>query len=458
MKIIICGAGQVGASIAHHLAGEDNDVTVIDLDEDLIEKIRDTLDVTTIVGYASHPSVLERAGAPEADMIIAVTRYDEVNMVACQVAHSLFNVPMKIARVRNQSYLDPVWSDLYRADHLPIDVIISPEREVARAILRRLHEPGAIDMIPFAEGRLKVIEVRCMLDCPVLGLPLSLVMKRAQALKMSIIGVLQKDKFKLPRPDMVLNAGDDVFFVADNSDVKAALELFGHEEKEARRVIILGGGNVGLYVAQELEHNDHGTKVKVIESSRKRAEEIVGRLSRTVVINGSGLDKNILLEANADITETFIAVTNDDEVNILGALLAKRYGAKRDITLVNNNSYVPLLSNLGIEITINPRETTISSILQHVRRGKIRAVHSIRDGLAEIIEAEALETSPIIGKSIEMLELPDGVLVGAVLRADEVIIPDEQTVIHEHDRLIILSVAEQVRKVEKILSVSLDFF
>ena len=458
MKIIICGAGQVGASIAQHLASEDNDVTVIDCDEDLIEKIRDTLDVTTINGHASHPSVLERAGASEADMIIAVTRHDEVNMIACQIAHSLFNVPMKIARIRNQNYLDPTWSDLYRAEHLPIDVIISPEREVARAIIRRLHEPGAIDMIPFADGRLKVIEVRCLLDCPLLGLPLSLVMKRAEKLKMSIIGVIQKEKFQLPRQEMVLNAGDDVYFVADNTDVKAALELFGHEEREARRVIILGGGNIGLFVAQELERDDHGTKVKVIEANKRRAEEIVGKLSRTVVINGSGLDKDILLEAHADITETFIAVTNDDEVNILGALLAKRYGAKRDITLVNNNSYVPLLPNLGIEITINPRETTISSILQHVRRGKIRAVHTIRDGLAEIIEAEAMETSPIIGKSIEMLELPDGVLVGAILRGNDVIIPDEQTIIHEHDRLVILSISERVRRVEKILSVSLDFF
>lgn len=458
MKIIICGAGQVGSSIAQHLASENNDVTVIDINESLVEKIRDTLDVTTMVGYASHPGTLERAGASEADMLIAVTRYDEVNMVASQVAHSLFNVPMKIARVRNQNYLDPVWSDLYRTDHLPIDVIISPEREVAMAIVRRLHEPGAIDMIPFADGRLKVIEVRCMLDCPVLGLPLSLVMKRAQELKMSIIGVLQKDVFQLPRQDMVLSAGDDVYFVADNSDVKAALELFGHEEKEARRVIILGGGNVGLFVAQELEQNDHGTKVKVIEHSKQRAEEIVGRLSRTVVINGSGLDKDILLEANTDITETFISVTNDDEVNILGSLLAKRYGCKRDITLVNNNSYVPLLPNLGIDITINPRETTISSILQHVRRGKIRAVHSIRDGVAEIVEAEALETSPIIGKTIEMLDLPEGVLVGAIVRGGEVLIPDEQTIIAEHDRLVILSVADQVRKVERILSVSLDFF
>lgn len=458
MKIIICGAGQVGSSIAQHLANEDNDITIIDQDETLIERIRDTLDVTTFQGFASHPNVLERAGAANADMIIAVTRYDEVNMVACQVAHSLFHVPLKIARLRHQTYLDPEWSDLYRADHLPIDVIISPEREVARAIIRRLHEPGAIDMIPFAEGRLKVLEVRCMLDCPVLGLPLNLVMKKAEALKMSIIGILHKDQFHLPRPDMVLHAGDDVYFVADHNDVKATLELFGHEEKEARRVIVLGGGNVGLFVAQELERNDHGTRVKIIESSKRRAEEIVSRLSRTVVINGSGLDKDILLEANADITETFISVTNDDEVNILGSLLAKRYGCKRDITLVNNNSYVPLLGNLGIDITINPRETTISSILQHVRRGKIRALHSIRDGMAEIIEAEALETSPIIGKSIEMLALPDGVLVGAILRKDEVIIPEEQTVIEEHDRLLILAITDQVRKVEKILSVSLDFF
>lgn len=447
----------MGASIAQHLANEENDITVIDNDESLIEKIRDTLDVTTIVGYASYPSVLERANAAEADMLIAVTRHDEVNMVACQVAHSLFNVPMKIARIRNQNYLDPEWSDLYRVDNLPIDVIISPEVEVARAIIRRIHEPGAIDMIPFAEGRLKAIEVRCLIDCPLLGLPLSLIMKRAAMLKMSIVGILQKDVFYLPRPDIVLQAGDDVFFVADNEDVRSALELFGHEEREARRVIVLGGGNIGLYIAQELERSDN-TRLKIIEASKKRAEEIVGRLNRTVVINGSGLDKNILLEANVEMADTFVAVTNDDEANILGSLLARRYGAKHDITLVNNSSYVPLLPNLGVDITINPRETTISSILQHVRRGKIRAVYSIRDGIAELMEAEALDTSPIIGKSIEMLELPDGVLVGAILRNDEVIIPNEQTVIQEHDRLVLLVIAEQVRKVERILSVSLDFF
>lgn len=458
MKIIICGAGQVGASIAQHLASEDNDITIIDSDEDLVEKIRDTLDVTTIFGHASQPNILQKAGARDADMIIAVTRNDEVNMVACQVAHSLFNVPMKIARVRSQDYLDPEWSELYRADHLPIDVIISPEREVARAILRRLYEPGAIDMIPFADGRLKVIEVRCMLDCPVLGLPLSLVMKRAHGLKMSIIGVLQRDQFRLPRPDMVLNAGDDVFFVADNADVKETLELFGHEEKEARRLLILGGGNVGLHIGQELEKRDNSTKVKIIEHSKRRAEEIVSKLHRSVVINGSGLERPILMEANVDHTESFIAVTNDDEVNILASLLAKRYGAKHTITLVNNTSYVPLLANLGVDIVVNPRETTISSILQHVRRGKIRAVHSIRDGLAEIIEAEAMESSPIIGKNVDMLDLPEGVLVGALLRGDEVIIPDEYTLIHERDRLIILSTAEQVRKVEKILSVKFDYF
>lgn len=458
MKIIICGAGQVGASIAQHLASEDNDITVIDSDEELVEKMRDTLDVTTIFGHASQPNILQKAGARDTDMIIAVTRNDEVNMIACQVAHSLFNVPMKIARVRSQEYLDPEWSELYRADHLPIDVIISPEREVARAILRRLYEPGAIDMIPFADGRLKVIEVRCMLDCPVLGLPLSLVMKRAHGLKMSIIGVLQRDQFRLPRPDMVLNAGDDVFFVADNEDVKETLELFGHEEKEARRLLILGGGNVGLHIANELEKRDASIKVKIIEHSKKRAEEIVSKLNRSVVIHGSGLDRPILMEANVDTTESFIAVTNDDEVNILSSLLAKRYGAKHTLTLVNNTSYVPLLPNLGVDIVVNPRETTISSILQHVRRGKIRAVHSIRDGLAEIIEAEAMESSPIIGKNVEMLDLPDGVLVGAVLRGDDVIIPDEYTLIHERDRLIILSTADQVRKVEKILSVKFDYF
>lgn len=460
MRVVICGAGQVGSSIARQLASEDNDVTVIDVNPELTQRISESMEVKTIVGFASHPNVLENAGAQDADMLIAVTFSDEVNMVACHMAHSLFNIPTKIARIRHQNYLNPGWKNIFHNEHLPIDVIISPEREVAEAIIRRLHVPGALDMIPFADDRLRVVAVRCMSDCPVTNLPLHLIRQKAlhSQLSMTILGIIQDGRFTVPAPETVLHPGNDVYFVADTQHVRNVMAFFGHEEKEARRMIIVGGGNIGLFVAERLEMEEADTKVKIIEFSKKRCEEIVGRLGRTTVINGSGLDREILMESNVAQTENIISVTNDDEVNILSCLLAKRYGAQRATGLINNINFVPLLSNLGIDVTLNPRETTVSSILQHIRRGRIRNVHSIVDGAAEIIEAEAIETSPLIGKNLAAIDLPKGVVVGAIVRRQQVIIPDAETVIHQNDRVLILSIASMVKKVEKIFSVSLEFF
>ncbi|MCH2038099.1 MAG: Trk system potassium transporter TrkA, partial [Rickettsiales bacterium] len=346
MKIIVCGAGQVGTSIARQLSYEDNDVTVIDQSVDRIRKITDSIDVNSVVGFASHPPVLEEAGAQYADMIIAVTISDEVNMVICQVAHSLFRLPTKIARVRHQFYLHEKWKDLYREDHLPIDVIISPELEVSRAVNHRLHVPGAIGTIPYAEGRVKVVAVRCEHDSPLANLLTFKIKELAKSIGISILGIVRDQNFIFPRDKEPLLVGDEVYFVADHRKIEEAMILFGHEEKEARRIIIIGGGNIGLYLAEQLEEEDSDLRVRIIELNQKRAQFVAQQLEYTSVINGSALEQEILEEANVSSAETVISVSNDDEVNILSALLAKRFGCQRAISLINSRSYAPLISSL----------------------------------------------------------------------------------------------------------------
>ncbi|UEM23453.1 Trk system potassium transporter TrkA [Skermanella mucosa] len=458
MKVIVCGAGQVGSNIARYLATENNDVTVIDQSPELIQKISDTLDVQAMVGFASHPNVLEQAGAADADMIIAVTLADEVNMVACQVAHSLFNVPTKIARVRNQSYLAPIWADLFSREHMPIDVIISPEIEVARAVARRLQVPGAFDMIPLADGKVRVIGVICSDNCPILHTPLRQLTGLFPDLNLEVVAIVRNDKPIIPGGDDQMLPGDEVYFVADTRHLSRAMAAFGHEETEARRIIILGGGNIGLCLAEELEAKHPQVSARIVEVDRGRAQYIAQRLNRTMVLHGDGLDPEILEEANVRAAETVVAVTNDDEGNILASLLAKRYGCQRAITLINKTTYSPLVTTLGIDAVVSPRTITVSTILQHVRRGRIRAVHSLREGFAEVIEAEALETSSLINTPLREIKLPTGVIVGAIVRGEEVIIPRPSTVIKPHDRVIILAAVGQVKKVEKMFAVRLEFF
>ena len=458
MKVIVCGAGQVGSNIARYLATENNDVTVIDQSPELIQKISDTLDVQAMVGFASHPNVLEQAGAADADMIIAVTLADEVNMVACQVAHSLFNVPTKIARVRNQSYLAPIWADLFSREHMPIDVIISPEIEVARAVARRLQVPGAFDMIPLADGKVRVIGVICTDNCPILHTPLRQLTGLFPDLNLEVVAIVRNDKPIIPGGDDQMLPGDEVYFVADTRHLGRAMAAFGHEETEARRIIILGGGNIGLCLAEELEAKHPQVSARIVEVDRGRAQYIAKRLNRTMVLHGDGLDPEILEEANVRAAETVVAVTNDDEGNILASLLAKRYGCQRAITLINKTTYSPLVTTLGIDAVVSPRTITVSTILQHVRRGRIRAVHSLREGFAEVIEAEALETSSLINTPLREIKLPTGVIVGAIVRGEEVIIPRPSTVIKPHDRVIILAAVGQVKKVEKMFAVRLEFF
>jgi trk system potassium uptake protein len=458
MKVIVCGAGQVGFNIAHYLAGEHNDVTVIDQRPDLIRKITDTLDVQVVLGHASHPSVLEQAGAADADMLIAVTAVDEVNMVACQVAHSLFDVPTKIARVRSQNYLQPMWSTLFTPDHLPIDVIISPESEVARAITRRLEVPGAIDVIPLAGDKVRLIGVRCCSACPLIKTPLRQLTVLFPDLNIVIIGIVRNGEALVPAAEDQMVEGDEVYFVVDTNHVARALTAFGREDQEARKIVILGGGNIGLFLAQQLEVDHPDVSVKVIEMDKDRAEFVAKSLNRSVVLNGDILDPEILAEACVATAETVVAVTNDDETNILSALLAKRYGARRAMTLINKTTYGALMAPLGIDVVISPRAITVSTILQHVRRGRIHAVHSLHEGFGELIEADALETSPLVGKPLRDVKLPVGVLLGAVVRDGQVISPRGSTVVQSGDRVILFAAAEAVKKVEKMFSVRLEYF
>jgi len=457
MKVIICGAGQVGNSIARQLVLEDNDVTVIDQSEELIEKINNTLDVKAFVGFASHPTVLEEAGAANADMIISVTQSDEINMVSCQVAHSIFGISRKVARVRSQSYFSKDVERLFSANNMPIDVIISPEIEVANAILDRLHVPGAIETILFADGKVKVISVKTSKESIINNLNVQDANKIISHLKAKIIGFTKDDKLYPDTSDMLLCPDYEVYVVSEVEDLKETMAIFGHEESEARKIRIIGGGRIGLYLAQKLEQEED-TRVKIIERNQKRAHVIADKLKMTPVINGDALEQEILQEVNISSSDTVIAVSNDDEVNILSALLAKKHGCSTSIVLVNSNSFAPLFSSLGIDIIVNPREITVSSILRYIRNLKVRNVHSICDSQAEIIEIDAFESSYSVGKKIAELNLPEGIIICMIIRNEEVIVPRPDFEIVAKDRLIVMSKMEQVKKVEKLFSEKFKYF
>lgn len=459
MKVVVCGAGKVGFSIARYLAADKADVTVIDQSPELIQKVQDSLDVRGFVGFASHPHVLDEAGLSDADMIIAVTLFDEVNMVACQIAHSLFGVPTKIARVRHQSYLDPTWRSLFSRDHLPIDHIISPEIEVAQAIARRLTRGGVLESYPFLDGRAKLIGLTCSASTPIINTPLRQIAALFPDLDIVVVGVMRGDRVVIPTANDRLLAGDEAYFIVASDHEDRAMAAFGFAVSEARRILILGGGNIGVTLAAAVEQHP-GVVVKLIEQERGRAQFAAQSLDRTVVIQGDALDPQILEEAGVDAAETVVAVTNDDRVNIIASLLARRYGAGRAVTLVNDPVYAPLIRSLGVDVVVSPRVITVSSILQHVRRGRIRAVFSLGEGFGEVIEADALETSELTGKPLGTVTLPDGVVVAAVMRGAHggVEIPSAETVIEVGDRMVIFAASAAVRRVERILRVRPDFF
>ena len=458
MRVIICGAGQVGYGIAERLAAERNDISVIDTSPELIRAIRDSLDVRGIVGHGAHPDVLAAAGAAEADMIIAVTLYDEVNMIACKVAHSLFNVPTKIARIRSQSYLQPHYQDLFSREHLPIDVVISPELEVGEMVLRRIALPGATDVVRFADGKVAMVAIECLEECPVINTPLAQLSELFPDLPSTVVGVSRAGRLFVPHSSDQLLAGDLAYVVTTKEQVRRTLGLFGHEETEASRIVVAGGGNIGLYVAKALEQRQIRTRVKLIENTRERAIAIADQLRKTVVLHGSALDQKLLLEADIEDADLMVALTNNDQVNILSSVIAKQLGCKGNLALINNPSYHDLTKTIGVDAYINPRNVTISRVLQHVRRGRIRAVHSVQKGAAEIIEAEALETSPLVGPLLRDADLPSGMRIGAIYRDGAVLKPDGGMRIKPKDRVVIFAMAKEVRQVEQMFRVSLEFF
>ncbi len=458
MKVLICGAGQVGFGIAERLAAEGNDVSIIDSSPELVSRVTDALDVRGFVGHGSYPDVLEDAGARDAEMIIAVTFSDEVNMIACQVAHSLFEVPFTIARIRAQSYLEPHREDLFIRVNIPIDVRISPEIEVGEMVLRRLSLPGAFETVSLAEESVTMVGVSCEEDCPIVDTPLRQLTELFPDLPAVVVGVVRDGRLFVPHGDDQLLAGDDAYFVARDDQVERTLKIFGHEEQRARRVIVAGGGNIGLYVSEKLEELETGPRLKLIENDRTRATIIAEQLKRTVVLNGSALDEELLREADAGSAETMVALTNDDQINILSCVMANRLGCQRTLCLLNNVGYASILRSLGIDAFVNPRTITVSSVLRHVRRGRIKGVHAVQNGAGEIIDAEALETSPLVGQPLRELDLPPGLRIGAVWRKGEVLIPDGSTTIMAHDRVVIFALAEHVRDVERMFRVSIEFF
>jgi len=458
MRVVICGAGQVGYGIAERLATEQHDVSVIDTQPLLVQAVRDTLDVKGIVGNGAHPDVLAEAGIEGADMIVAVTLNDEVNMVACQVAHSLFSVPTKIARIRSRAYREPHWSDLFSNDNLPIDVIISPEVEVGEMVVRRLELPGAVDIVRFADDKVVVVGVECKQDCPVVDTPLDQLSELFPDLDAVVVGIFRGGAHLVPHSEDFMLAGDLVYVVANAEHVRRTLAVFGHEEQEATRVVIAGGGNIGFYVASALERRKARTNVKVIEPSRERATAIADELRSTIILNGSALNREILREADIAETDTLVAVTNDDKINLLACVMAKRLGAKRTMTIVNDASFGALTPRLDIDAVVNPKAVTVSRVLQHVRRGRVRAVYSIGNGEAEVLEAEALDTSPLVGRPLRDLDLPEGIRIGAIYRGGKVLMPKGGLVVQAKDRVILYAAAERVRAVEQMFRVSLEFF
>lgn len=452
MKVVICGAGQVGYNIAAYLSRENNDITVIDPEPQRIARINDNLEANGIVGFPSHPDRLKEAGIADADMIIAVTDVDEINMVACQVAHSLFGVPKKIARIQTTNYLDPSWSNLFARAHMPIDVIISPEEEVAEAILRRVKVPGTSDVISLIDGQLLLVGVHCEENCPVVNTPLKQLRTLFPDVQAQIMAIIRGDERIIVNKDNQMLVGDEVYFIVHADQLYRALAIFGHEEPKARHIVILGGGNIGTALANRMQQELMGTNIKIIEIEQERAELISERLKDVMILRGDGLSKEILKEANIDNAEAFIAVSNDDENNILASLLAKQYGAQRTMTLINKAVYTNLTGYLGIDAVISPRSITVSRMLRHIRRGKIKGVYNIYDGFAEVVEAEVASSSIICDKAIRDLDLPMTVRVSGIWREDELFTPHADFYIREGDRVILISCQEQAKRVEELFS------
>ena len=461
MNIIICGAGRVGFTIAKILSEQEHSITVIDQSSEDIQKIDDTLDVRAIVGKATYPSILEKANATEADMIIAVTRNDEINMLICQIAFSIFNVPKKIARIRSQDYLNPKFTRVYNKENLPIDVIISPEIEIAKSLQRKLEAPGALDNVPFANNKIRLIEILINGNCPLISIKLNELTKKFPKLDANILGVIRNDKFAILKKNDVMLKDDKAYVIINSSQMKDTLQAFGHNEKISNKILIIGGGNIGFNLAKNLEESFDSARVKIIEKSKERAELIASELNNTIVINGDALDEEILLEANLDEVETVLALTNDDEDNLMVSVLVEKFtkdkselNNKRTMALINKPNYSLLQSSLKIDDFIDPRLNTVSSILKHIHKGTIANAYSILNGEYEIIEAEIIETSELINKELKNSNLPDDIRIGAILRGEDVIIPRSNFIFKKEDIVVLLAKKNFLHIVENMFRIS----
>ena len=457
MKTIICGSGDVGYSIADKLSKENFEVTVIDESKERLKKVSDNLDVKTITGVPSLPSTLSQAGSKDCDILIAVTKSDETNMICCQIGHSLFEIPKKIARIRQQDYLQGEWQSLYTSKNLPIDAIISPEEEVARAVYRRIKSPGTIDMLELADNRLKLLGIKCENNCKVLGKTLRNLSDEFKDYLANILFVFRGDEKFIVNSNTSLEKDDLIYMVVDTNNFEAVVKEFGHEEHPAQKIVIIGGGNIGFSLSKALESNEYKISTHIIEHNKNRSEFLATNLKSSNVTNGDGLDNSILEEVDISEADYLIAVTNDDEVNILSSLLAKRAGAEHCITLINNSSYSSLLNNIGIDITIDPKLITISKILEKVKGGLIRSDYTIAEGFGEVIEAEILPDSSFNNKNINQIELPKSIRVGAILRKNKIIIPNSETLFEEKDDVVFFAETKSIKKLENLLSINSSY-
>ncbi len=457
MKIIILGAGQVGASVAANLAREANDITVVDENSAVLQELQDRLDIRTLVGQASFPETLAQAGADDADMILAVTNSDETNMVACQVAYTLFHTPTKIARVRSIEYLNH--SRLFAQEALPIDVLISPEQLVTEYIERLIANPGALQVLDFAGGRVQLVAVRAYHGGPLVGHELRDLREHIPGADARVAAIFRRGKAIVPGGDTIIEVDDEVFFVAARRHIRGVMSELRKLDKPVKRVILAGGGNIGMRLAKAIENR---YTVKIIDRNEDRTRILSETLDKSIVLLGDAADESLLLEENIEGTDVFCALTNDEEANILSAMLAKRLGARKVMSLINRASYVDLVQSQTIDIAISPQQATIGSLLAHVRRGDVVVVHSLRRGAAEAIEAVAhgdSSSSRVVGRAIDEIKLPAGTNIGAVVRGEEVIIAHHDTVIESDDHVIMfLSDKSCIQEVERLFQVGVTFF
>ena len=457
MKIIILGAGQVGGTLAQNLANEENDITIVDTNSELLRNLQDRMDIRTVIGKASYPNILRQAGAEDADMLIAVTNSDEVNMIACQIAYTLFRTPTKIARIRATAYI--ARTGLFNNEALPIDVIISPEQVVTNHIKRLIEHPGALQVLDFANGKAQLVAVRAFHGGPLVGQEIRYLRQHMPSIDTRVAAIFRRDRPIMPEGSTIIEVDDEVFFIAAKNNIRAVMSELRKLESNYSRIIIAGGGNIGERLAEAIETR---YRVKIIDHNINRCRYLSQTLNSTIVLQGSSSDQNLLLEENIEETDVFLAVTNDDEANIMSSMLAKRLGARKVMTIINNPAYVDLVQGGDIDIAISPQQVTIGSLLTHVRRGDMVNVHSLRRGAAEAIEAIAHgdeHSSRVVGKAIGDIDLPEGTTIGAIVRGEKVLIAHDNIVIETGDHVILFLVDKRrIRDVERLFQVGITFF